>query len=57
MTVSCETSALRIYDIALDGLRPITQKDIDDYGALRRAYGDLREAYKRVQDKLMEDLK
>lgn len=38
----------QIYDVTIDEMRDATQKDIDDCMRLRRAYGQLREALKRM---------
>lgn len=47
---------LAIYDIALDGMREATQKDISEYMALKRAYGKIREAVSAAQTELMATL-
>lgn len=41
-------SAPQIYDIATDEMRDATQKDTDDFMRLGLAYGQLREALKRM---------
>jgi hypothetical protein len=39
---------LRIYDVAIDDYRPATQRDMDCFKLLNRAYGAIRFAYKQA---------
>ena len=41
-----------IYSIQDDEFRVVTQQDVDELLAIRRAYGELREAFNRVQHDL-----
>lgn len=45
---------LQIYDVPTDKMREATQKDIDDFMRLGRAYGQLREALKRMMVEIEE---
>jgi hypothetical protein len=41
---------LRVYDITLDALRELTQRDLEEYWAVSRAYSRIRQAYKEGRD-------
>lgn len=49
--------ALQIYDMVTDDYRPVTQADIDELTAFRRAYARIRTAMTEAHAELVDAVK